>query len=294
MILPEGQSLDPTRLRLLQAKLGSLSEWKKPGIVQSIGPFEPDAFDDFDARRTKLIEECCERLRGYDEAGLASITGSSGNRDGPGREWHAFMAGDIDRLTRRMPPWYAGGFGHPSHLADFEYWAKMPSFKVAELTCLSVGINPGEFPNDVLVALVEKFDDLFEPVKFLVRRYEQLRRKFDPSHRNWSVSPRDMLDWTAQVEFDVHPQFLGRLRQWHGPREAARSTTGTNRPVDRREINSIATIIAIIAIDKMRYVPGANRSEIPKKISDLAAQHGIAISQETVRKYLSLGASFLK
>lgn len=42
---------DPQRQRLLEKKFGDLLTWKKPALVRTIGPFDPTAFDPFDAQR---------------------------------------------------------------------------------------------------------------------------------------------------------------------------------------------------------------------------------------------------
>ena len=70
------------------------------------------------------------------------------------------------------------------------------------------------------------------------------------------------------------------------------STPTAKRP-DKREVDKIAQILTAIAISELGYRPGAKRSPIPKEIADSAANMGLEISDDTIRKYLKIGASFL-
>lgn len=62
---------------------------------------------------------------------------------------------------------------------------------------------------------------------------------------------------------------------------------------DRREIDSVAQLFTAMAIDYLGYRPSDARSSIPKEIAELAASMGMTISDDTVRKYLKLGAKFI-
>ncbi len=48
-----------------------------------------------------------------------------------------------------------------------------------------------------------------------------------------------------------------------------------------------------MAIDNYGYVPDARRGPIPKEIQDMMAALGLEISQDTIRKYLQIGAKHL-
>lgn len=295
MTQPCESDLAPLRQKLLEKKLGNLLDWTVPNIQRTIGPFDPEPFIEFESRRLDVVGHCRKRLCTYCSAELATLLGGSGDTaDIIIPFWNSFMREMIEKLRKTVPPWYAAGFGHPDHVADFEYWAKMPSFVVTELTCLSIGIEPDRFPIEKFLSLKKvEMDTPWPPLQFLLRRREQLQRRFDPGRRNWTVGPTDFIAWTASVDFDVHPIFLRLLQQYHRPVPIPPQTATKVGAVDKREIDKIATIITVLAIEKLRYDPRAARSEVPKKITAIAALNGIKVSQETVLKYLRRGATFL-
>jgi hypothetical protein len=48
-----------------------------------------------------------------------------------------------------------------------------------------------------------------------------------------------------------------------------------------------------MAIDQLGYNPRSARSTVPKEIAELASEMGMSVSDDTVRKFLKLGASFI-
>lgn len=295
MTQPSNTELDPSRHQLLMNKFGDLLEWTVPDIRPTIGPHDPSVFLRFESKRLELIDACRSRLRTYSSAELATLLEGVGfTADIVIPFWNSFLAQPIQILREMKPVWYAAGFGHPDHAADFEYWAKMPGFNVSELTCLSIGIEPGLFPKEKVLSIQKKqHDKLWPAAQFLLRRHEQLKRKFDPRNFDWQVQPITFIDWAASVNFETHPVFLRLLRQYH-PSDAAPPPSATKAGLaDKREVDTIAKIITVLAIQKFRYEPKAARSEVPKKIVDLAAASGIEISEETVLKYLRRGATFV-
>lgn len=281
--------------QLLQRKLGSLLSWKRPDLVETIGPHLPSAFDKFDLPRREIIAQCQAKLDQYSDTEIfVLVDGGHDDPDGISRDWKLFRSREIDALRKRIPFWYAGGFGHPDYAADFEYWCKMPRFSVEEALCLSIGVEPKNFEKNHLLALGKlKEDRLSEPIAFLLRRYEQLKRQFDPAGHGWGVAPAEFLDWAHRVRFDVHPEFSRLLSSYHGTSQGAHKASGDQTKPDKREIDSIAQLFTAMAIDYLGYKPRAAKSPIPKQITELAATMGMNISEKTVRKYLSRGAEFI-
>lgn len=298
------QMLDADRMGLLREKLGKWLSWQQPAIVQTIGPFDPDVWDRFAKLHRSVVDTCVDWLESSSDDRIAVVLrnrnvrspgiGQPDQRDPEAREWFNLGEGKLADLNRTLPPWYAGGFGHPDHVADFEYWTRMSQVSVGELTCLSVGIEPKEFPDPKLKELSKSSDrpKFWKPQQFILLRYEQLKRKFDRHGHDRSVSPNDFLEWVDQFEFPVHPEFLDLLRRFHGQRDEANASSKVLK-TDRREIDSIAMLFTAMAIDQLGYVPGAPRSPIPKEIRDLAAKLGMSLTEETIRKYLRIGATFI-
>lgn len=288
------RGLDDARQDLLRGKFGPLLEWKVPKITETIGPFEPDAFDPYRSRLEELISACTDRLKSHSDDEVKDIKEAVDQEITDAHGWQALLANEISSLRNRMPAWYIGGFGHPDHLADFSYWARMPHFSVAELTCLSVGINPQEFGREKLQELASSKDRhrFHDALAFIVKRYEQLQRAFGRGSLETKVYAKDFIAWVDQFVFEIHPEFIRPLKRFHSPPELSVEATAAKRP-DKREIDTIAQLFTAMAIDHLGYVPGQARSPIPKEIAELAASMGLSVKDETVRKYLRIGQSFI-
>lgn len=296
MPMPKLTDLDPARAKLLDRKIGTFLGWQAPKIVALIGPSDPTVFDQFLQKCEEVAVSCVNRLQDYSDKEIETI---SSDRSPPAQiksEWIQFETGRIDRLHRSSPPWYAGGLGHPAYVANFEYWAKMPHFSVQEMTCICSGLEPGSFDFNDLMRTAEK-DPAKAPaaLAFLHSQKVLLTRKFSPYSYQESIDPIKFLDWCEQVEFSAHPELLRLLRQYHIPKSKPGKP---QEPVavavpHQREVDTIAQIFTALAIRELGYDPTQPRSPIPSEISDMAAHLGLKGTDETVRKYLKLGASFL-
>lgn len=288
--------LDDARRILLKAKLGRLLHWSPPEISNTVGPFTPSVFTEFDERRLSLIREVTERLYAFSDAEIGLIAEGQGDDAEDLRDqWKVYRRSELDRLEQGEPPWYAGGFGHPDHQANFEYWCKMPRFNVEETLCLSIGIEPREFDRKQLLKLKEvaRTKKVWPAIRFLIDRHQQLTRAFDPNFYGWSVRPRELLAWVERVEFEVHPEFFRLLDRYHRTKGSSSQRDGGSVSIDKREVESMAKLLTAIAVRELGYQPNALRSPIPKEIADIAAEVGISVSEDTVRKYLKIGSRFL-
>lgn len=282
------------RQELLQSKLGVLLTWTKPDIAETVGPYDPSVFDEFDELRSAVVKECREVLEEFSEVEIAVLADrSSEDPTGVQDRWRELREEEVRRLRRLPPPWYAGGFGHSDKVADFAYWSRMANFAIHELLCLSVGVEPASFEEDWLIKCGDDdVDRLWKPLRFLLRRREQLVRQFSLGTPRPRVSPLSFLSWVDKVTFETHPEFLRLVRKHHagaGTREGLWSSGPAQE--DKREVDKIAQLFAAMAIDQLGYDPKQARSPIPKEIADLAASMGLSVSDDTVRKYLRLGAS---
>lgn len=283
------------RQQLLGKKLGVLLNWRMPGYEVPIGPSDRELLQRFDAKRATLIDRCQARLEAFSEVELRSIIANLPDANGPRKAWLEFLTNEIDGAVRRTPPWYAGGLGHPDYAADFQYWCQMEYLSVAELLCLTVGVEPKHFPEKELRKLSEASDTRHWSVPhFLARQHDLLLRRFDPRRQGWTVMPVSFLAWAEQNGFEAHPEFLHGLRRVALAQDDLAARTGGGRTVDQREVNTVSRLLTVMAIAQFRYDPSKPRSKAPKEIADFAATQGISISEETIRKYLRIGAGKLE
>lgn len=285
----------------LRRKFGDLYDWEKPLITDTVGPFDPTAFDGFATRLEITLSTALATLHELNITDISSLYDQEIDDPHANRVvWTVLLTDEINRLHKRKPHWLSGGFGNPAFVADFEYWGQMEEFDLHEALLLSVGIEPKYFTSEKLKASKEAMEkrELLEPIEFLVMRHEQFYRKF-PSGPNGKrrVGPAFLYDWFTEVSMAVHPRFLQVLQS-----RALGQSIAVGEPshvdaspakTDKREVDKIAQLFAAMAIDQLGYDPKAKRSPVPKEITDLAASMGLEVSDDTVRKYLKAGAKFI-
>ena len=182
--------LDSDQLQLLEAKMGSLLTWKDVTFTPAVGPYDPDVLPQFAERRQIMLDQCVEKLRSYSSEEIAVILRDPQDRATIANTWAGFNSRELDWMHRETPVWYAAGWGHPDHVADFDYWSRMSAFTVAELTCLTVGISPSEFSAKKLdnYCTTHNRDRFYPSLEFLIQRYEQFCRIFGYDERR-QISP---------------------------------------------------------------------------------------------------------
>lgn len=299
MSISNKDQLASIRQTLLEAKFGDLLFWEKPTIERTIGPFNPSVFDHFENVRNNLVSQSERTLLSFSPEEVFLLTDVNlDDPQGKRTSWRGFLRDEIKKLQKQKPSWIAGGFGHPEYQADFDYWGKMEQFECHEALILSVGIEPKLFDENRLTDIVKrsKWETQIEPVDYLVKRREQFVRKFPVSdYGSLRVGPDFLFNWFTEIALDVHPSFLDALRfrvNRNAPTSNATALT-VKQKTDRREIDKIAQLFTAMAIDHLGYDPKALRSPAPKEIANLAAEMGLRITDETVRKYLKLGAKFI-
>lgn len=305
--LVQMNSFDRTKISgvyetLLRAKLGSLYDWEQPALEETVGPFDPTPFEHFERARNELAIPLLKTLKEISDPNLA-ILSSDDLPDPSGRReaWVELLRERTNRLSAIKPSWLQGGFGHPGYAADFEYWGQMPEYSLHEALMLSVGVEPKHFGEKRIDDAKKTMDrkPLIPSIEFLVRRHEQFYRKFPTGPGGkYRVGPAFLFDWFTDVSMAVHSKFMERLQRRAVGEQLAQP--GVNRETsliplkaDKREIDKVAQLFVAMAIDHLGYNPMAKRSPIPKEITDLAASMGLTVSDDTVRKYLKLGAKFI-
>lgn len=280
---------------IMKSKLGPHREWTMPAIEDVVGPYDLTPFRLYDERRQAIVKSCIEKLRTFSDEGILIL--SEHRMDDPdevGNEWNGFLRREIERLSRTEPPWYACGFGHPDYEADFVYWSQSPYFTLHEAVLLSLGVEPGSISEDTVETLAarntEEQENLWEPLRYLLRRREQMLRQFRRGSSRVQISPRDLFAWFEVVQLEIHPEFKSMYL------DSLAKSQGTERgapKADKREIDTICQLFAAMAIEYYGYDPHSARSPVPREIVELAASMGISIPDDTVRKHLRRGADFI-
>lgn len=272
--------------QLIKSTLGHLSEWSKPEIENTVGPYEPDVFDSFDQQRSKLEEQCLAVLSNLSDDDIdVLVNPKTPHSNELKRRWEEVFHSEVTDLSQAEPPWYAGGFGVSSYRADFHYWSQLPTFTLKEALLLSLGVEPKHFTLDKIDGLQVEADHGIEPwapLVYLLARRLQLTRQFPSLERGKKVSARDLFAWIAVVELDIHPDFTSKYLV--APSE--RTPELEKARLDHREKSSMLQLIIAMAVGGYVYVPGEKRSQVPKEIESDAAKLGIDVTSETIRKYL--------
>ncbi|MBT0958665.1 hypothetical protein IV417_14845 [Alphaproteobacteria bacterium KMM 3653] len=276
--------------KILRQKFGRLYDWEKPRIIDTVGPFRPSVFDDFEEALSRTLHEGFEVLKKATVDDLEVLTSERvpderGIRDA----WHAAFSKKTRGLVVNKPHWAAGGFGHPDYIADFDYWARMPSLSLSEAVSLSVGVEPKHLKK-WLEDDEEVLELIAEPLVFAKRRSEQFKRQFGIVSERKKIPCKLLVAWIKSVDLEVHSVALEKLERFHS--SPAEQSSPSKRP-DKRELDSVAMLFTAMAIEQFGYVPTAKRGTTVKDIQDLAASLGITMSDDTIRHYLRLGASFI-
>lgn len=288
--------LRATQRKLMKDKLGPHSEWTLPDIQNHVGPYNPGVFTTYNKTRQQVVAACEEKLAGMADLEILILGDDKlDDHDDIRSEWHSCQRNEINRLQKKLPPWFAGGFGHPDYIADFKYWAQFKHFTNKEALLLSLGVEPDRFTQDEIFSMstsLEKGTDLWETLRYMLRRRDQIERQFpNARHRN-QIDPKLLFDWFELVDLDIHPEFTSRYLR-DETAGAPNGETEAPRQPHKREIDSVCQLFVAMVIEYYGYEPGASRSPIPKEIGELAANLGMEISDDTIRKYLKRGANFI-
>ena len=151
----------------------------------------------------------------------------------------------------------------------------MARLTLEEAVCLTLGVEPKHFSGDLFEKIRKHQGEIGPVARFLVRRHEQMRRKFNPFDHNNNVEPKLLMNWIKGEQIDVHPEFIEYFERHLGPDIGPAVVQTDAFTGDKRQLNSISKLITAMAIDGYGYVPGDARSPIPKEIEDIAARLGL-------------------
>jgi hypothetical protein len=198
-----------------------------------------------------------------------------------------------------------GFFQARGQAANFEYWAKQPTWAFREAAALFIGLNPewaitkeGAIYRDAdryrreLAALI---DMVYRAVSIL-----EVHRSARPSQWiEWAKSrgvphPPELASLVAQWNQAVDPrdEEIQQLRKELGDLQAKLSAS--DKPVSTRQRESMLKLILGMAIGGYRYDPAARRNESVSEIAGDLAECGLPLNVDTVREYLQEATQHLE
>ncbi len=279
---------------IIRRTLGNLKKWEEPNIRDTVGPYFPTVFRGVTEQAQGIVHDlstAISKLSGEDF--LACFETNGAPKSDAARQIVSTNAEKARAWEKTIPIWFSGGFGHPDYVADFEYWSKMARLTLEESVSLTLGVEPKHLPQSLLEK-IKKLEDTLAPVpEYLLRRYELLRRRFDPHNFKDNLDPKELAEWINDQKLEVHPDFLGYFYKPPKPIEQLDEVQTGVFTGDKRQLNSISKLIAAMAIDAYGYVPGDARSPIPKEIEDIAARLGLNLGRDTILTYLRIGTKDL-
>lgn len=207
------------------------------------------------------------------------------------------------RFHEELSDWMQAGLGRPNLIANFDYWAKMAKFHLDEAALLSLGLEPTQHFRHRLEIDKPKRQEFVEAEEFALRRLEIFRRQFAQISRRAKIGPKELVEWVRVVELDCHPGFLRMLDVIDGREsstveslassEDSEAAVDIDRAPEGREMASLARLLTAIAMEDYGYRPESLRSPIPREFQDITYRQGLSVSQDTIRKYLRIGAKYL-
>jgi len=202
---------------------------------------------------------------------------------------------DAEREKRRP-------FNLPDSKADFGFWGKASYWTLDEAIALSFGKRPEVANWPILERLVRQSPFAFEysQRRELAKRALAIRQLSDP------VIPSAFVAWAKRIDLPFPPE-LGQFIpladiNWkaryeaevteHDKTKAALATTTAalreqeEKPVGKREWDSLLKMVIGMAIGGYGLDPQAGRTPIAAQIATDLLTNGIALDEDTIRKFL--------
>jgi len=294
--------------RIIVGALGNLALWRKPVSRLSVGPAFPEVYDRFEQELSQMRTAMERRLALWSVRELSDVVPESEAPklnplyDPDGRLGR--LALDLRRLKSRTPQDFVGGWSVAGKEIDLPYWSAFTSVSLEDAVFLSVGREPSKASYDAVCKAYGHSDEENALLYFLEDRRELIANAMgcDPEDARAKVLLMAFFDWVEDTRLPIDPAFHTALRSRFRP-EPLGTDAGSNLPaivdhptytsIDARERSSLHKIIITMAIDFYGYDPIALRSPIPKQIGDMAAELGLEVTVETIRKHLKQGGKLL-
>lgn len=282
---------------IIQKQMGDLYNWEKPEIVQTVGPYFPNAFDHFEDSHKAAKQRLLKNLDAFSIDDLIDGFDGKGNlRLKPTLGSHGkfqFIANEVNGLNTNEPVWFSGGFGHPDYYTDVGYWSKFLSFKSDELFLLSLGLNPHKIKvRDIYNHGKHCDDDAWEVFHFFSGRLILFDRLF---HKQ-KIYPKQFLEYVDLVDFSVEQTFLDALRKIHQPKKPKvkkQVVVEGEKSLSAREKETLLMLVATMAIKGYAYDPNKSKNSCTSDIRTDLELLGFSMDDKTILKWLREAAGLV-
>lgn len=187
---------------------------------------------------------------------------------------------------------------------DLDLWLHAPTLSGFEAACLIAGVDPGRPDAEkykaipALAALREGYarasygenTERTLPSELFLRKLEELE---GPDFVGWLDS--------KSAAFDIQrfsPEVIGRFLEQSGipskfsfdrhGRVAQRGAKAATKSAATRVENTLYKLVLGMAMDAYAYEPGDAKSDASKRISDSISEFDIDVSDDTIRKHLTI------
>ena len=285
--------------------LGSLYSWNAPEIVETVGPYFPDAFSHMAASMADVRLSLSQQIELLDTNELFHLYSFFDNNENLKRnrrqdQYDKFgqLVEEIQRIDRNRPVWFSGGLGHPEFQADVEHWSKLPFYKSDELLLLSCGVSPSK---TTLLEMIEEeigYDEgAWSVLDVLVDRSEIFSRQFNrQGFAAQAVEPIQFLNFVDFVGLEVEKTFLDALRKIHQPRKPKvkrRVIADGEKSLSAREKETLLMLVATMAIKGYTYDPNKLKNSCTSEIRTDLELLGFSMDDKTILKWLREAASLV-
>jgi len=203
-------------------------------------------------------------------------------------------------------------FDHPKAMADFKFWAKMPTWTKEEAVALSLGRNPyivnissleAEFYDNPFSKDHEFCREYFKRINLLTRYNKTSQLSYEPTPLAFTLWAKENdifipieLEKAVNDRWGEHTDWKLKFRDLEIENKNLKSSLeATQRNLieekNQQDINpkrktSFDILVLVMALKKYRHDPKAKQNSSTKNIHDDILSYGLTIDQNTIREIL--------
>ena len=216
---------------------------------------------------------------------------------------------EVSNAPEPIKPIRGSSYRRPSSLMarrvdtapDWNYWRQMPHAELWKAVALSCNLEPrdselgyqvGEYVRWESRYYDEEYKQVFEWLEIASARVEELEvvewsanRYFTKVKLPIFAALADSLGWPIPEEFKSMAKAADSKEEIAGAAIKAQ-TASADKPLATKERASLFKLVIGMAVNGYKYDPAAQRNNATKEICDDLEKLGIALDEDTVRKFL--------